>query len=144
MTASTRSVSRPVGDIVKAGLIAAVSAAVVNALVFLLGRALGSFPDTALTPAGRPIDAPGAALLSVVGVIAGSVLYTVLTRRFETDKANRWFRIIAVIVLVAMIPTPLGIAGAPVSQIVLLEVMHLVAGLASIYFLTMWGQSSGR
>jgi hypothetical protein len=46
--------------------------------------------------------------------------------------------------LVVMIPTPFGIAGAPVSQIVLLEVMHLVAGLAAIYFLTMWGQSSGR
>lgn len=131
---------RSLSEIVKAGLIAAVSAAIINALIFLLGRALGSFPDTALTPAGRPIDAPGAALLSVLGVIAGTVVYTVLTRRFDTDKANRWFRIIAVIVLVVMIPTPFGIAGAPVSQIVLLEVMHLVAGLAAIYFLTMWGQ----
>ncbi|MCX7707585.1 MAG: DUF6069 family protein, partial [Anaerolineae bacterium] len=82
--------------------------------------------------------------LSIVGVIGGSIVYTILTRRFDSDKANRWFRIIAIIVLILMIPTPFGIAGAPVSQIVLLEVMHLVAGLAAIYFLTMWGQSPGR
>lgn len=140
MTSKAQPVRRSLTDIVGAGVRGAGSAAIINVLIFLFGRLLGSFPETALTPMGRPIDAPGTAMISVLGVAGGAVAYAILTRLMDTSRANRWFRIIAVIVLVLMIPTPFGIAGAPVSQILLMEVMHLVAGLAAIYFLTMWGQ----
>ena len=46
--------------------------------------------------------------------------------------------IIAIIVLVLMAASPLGIPGAPASQIVIMEIMHLVAGISAIYFLTRW------
>lgn len=144
MTSKVQSVRRPLADIARAGLFGAGLAAVVNVLLYLLGRAIGSFPATALTPMGRPVDAFSAAFISILGVAGGTVVYALLTRFMDKPKANRWFTIIAIIVLVVMIPTPFGIAGAPVSQIVLMEIMHLVAGLAAIYFLTMWGQPSGR
>ncbi len=113
-------------------------------MLYLLGRALGSFPDTALSPAGRPVDAVAAALISILGVAGGTLVYGIMSRRLDTAKANRWFLIVAIIVLVLMIPTPFGVAGAPVSQIVIMEIMHLVAGLSAIYFLTRWRQPSGR
>ena len=56
---------RPIGEIWKAGLIGAGVAAIINVALYLLGRALGSFPPTALTPMSRPVDALGAAVLSV-------------------------------------------------------------------------------
>lgn len=138
MVSSSNPVRRPLGEIVKAGLLGAGVAAVINVVLYLLGRAMGSFPATALTPMGRPVDAFAAAFISILGVVGGTVVYTLLTRFMDKPKGNRWFTIIAIIVLVVMIPTPFGISGAPVSQIVIMEVMHLVAGLSAIYFLTRW------
>ena len=51
-------------------------------------------------------------MLSVFGVLAGAVVYTILTRLMVTARANRWFLIIAIIVLVLMVLSPLGIPGA--------------------------------
>ena len=140
MTPNSKPARRPIGEIWKAGLIGAGVAAIINVVLSLLGRALGSFPATALTPMGRPVDAVGAAVLSVFGVLAGAVVYTILTRLMITARANRWFLIIAIIVLVLMAPSPLAVPGAPASQIVIMEIMHLVAGISAIYFLTRWKQ----
>lgn len=140
MTPNAKPARRPLGEIWKAGLIGAGVAAIINAVLYLLGRALGSFPATALTPMGRPVDVVGTVVVSAVGVLAGAVVYTILTRLMVTARANRWFLIIAIVVLVLMAPSPLGVPGAPVSQVVIMEIMHLVAGISAIYFLTRWKQ----
>ncbi len=106
MTPNAKPARRPIGEIWKAGLIGAGVAAIINVALYLLGRALGSFPDTALTPVGRPVDAVGAAVLSVFGVLAGAAVYTILTRLMDTARANRWFLIIAIVVLVLMVRAP--------------------------------------
>jgi hypothetical protein len=133
MTSNAKPARRPLGEIWKASLIGAGVAAIINV-------ALGSFPATALTPMGRPVDVVGTVVLSVFGVLAGAVVYTILTRLMVTARANRWFLIIAIIVLVLMAPSPLGVPGAPASQIAIMEIMHLVAGISAIYFLTRWKQ----
>jgi len=140
MTSNSKPARRPLGEIWKAGLIGAGVAAIINIVLYLLGRALGSFPDTALTPMGRPVDVVGAAVFSVFGVVAGAVVYTILSRLMDTARANRWFLIIAIVVLIVMALSPLGVPGAPASQIVIMEIMHLVAGISAIYFLTRWKQ----
>lgn len=137
---ATPPVRRSLGSIWKAGVVGALVAAAINVVLYLIGRALGSFPDTALTPMGRPVDAFGAAFVSILGVLGGAVVYTLLSRFMATPRANRWFLIIAIVVLVLMIPTPLGIPGAPTSQVILMELMHLVAGISAIFFLTRWQQ----
>jgi hypothetical protein len=140
MATDSKPARRPIGEIWKAGLIGAGVAAIINVVLYLTGRALGSFPDTALTPMGRPVDVVGTVVFTVFGVLAGAVVYTILTRLMVTARANRWFLIIAIVVLVLMAPSPLGIPGAPASQIVIMEIMHLVAGISAIYFLTRWKQ----
>jgi hypothetical protein len=137
---STSPTRRSIGSIWKAGIVGAIVAAAINVVLFLVGRALGSFPETALTPMGRPVEAFGAVLFSILGVLGGTVVYTILSRFMATPRANRWFLIIAIVVLVLMIPTPLGIPGAPTSQVILMEIMHLVAGFSAIFFLTRWQQ----
>jgi hypothetical protein len=76
VTPNSKPARRPIGEIWKVGLIGAGVAAIINIVLYLLGRALGSFPATALTPMGRPVDAVGAAVLSVSGVLAGAVVTT--------------------------------------------------------------------
>jgi hypothetical protein len=131
---------RSIGSIWTAGIAGAIVAAAINVVLFLVGRALGWFSETALTPMGRPVEAFGAVVFSILGVLGGTVVYTILSRFMATPRANRWFVIIAIVVLVLMIPTPLGIPGAPTSQIILMEIMHLVAGISAIFFLTRWRQ----
>lgn len=135
--ASSSSTARPSSaNIWKAGVLGAVAAAVVNAVLYFLGRGIGSFPDTALNPMGRPVDLLAVTLLSVLGVLAGTAVYWFLANRMERARANRLFTIMAIVVLVAMIPSPFFVQGAPVSQVVIMEIMHVVAGVAAIYFLT--------
>lgn len=128
------------GTIWRAGFLGAVIAAAINVVLYIVGRSLGAMPSDVLTPMGRPIELVGVVLLSVLGVLAGTLVYTVLTRFLSVTRANRWFVIIAIVVLIVMAASPFSLPGAPMSQIVLLEIMHLVAGLSAIYFLTRWQQ----
>jgi hypothetical protein len=140
MTPNSKPVRQSIGSIWKAGIVAAAVAAAANIVLYFLGRALGAFPDTALTPMGRPVDAVATVMVSVLGVLAGALVYTVLTRLLDAARAKRWFLLIAIVVLVLMAPSPVGIPGAPLSQVVIMEIMHLVAGVSAIYFLTRWRQ----
>lgn len=126
--------SKSTGSIFKAGVMAAVIAAVVNAILFLIGSTF-TFPDTALTPMGQPIVLPAVIFMSFVPVLLGTGVYWALNR-FMSGNADRIFVAISVIVLVFMIPGPFGIENVDIAQIVILQIMHVVAGGSAIYFLT--------
>lgn len=116
------------------GLTAAGIAAVINTILYVTGSALGGFPATVITPMGAPIALADVIMASTVPLLVGTVVYTLLNR--WTTNPNRWFTIIAILVLLAFVPGPLTLPNAPMLMIVLLEVMHLVAGGALLYFLT--------
>ena len=123
------------GGILKNGAIAGAAAVVVNAVLYLVGNALGWFPADVLSPMGTPITLAPVIGMTVFGAVVGTVGYLVLSRFLSRAQTNRWFTILAVLVLAFMTTTPFGLAGAPVMQIVMLEVMHLVIGGALIYYL---------
>lgn len=123
------------GGIFKNGAIAGGAALIGNAVLYLVSAALGWFPPDVLSPMGEPITLAPVLGMTLFGAIAGTIGYLVLSRFLTKAQANRWFTILAVIVLVLMVATPLGLTGAPVMQIVVLEIMHLVIGGALIYFL---------
>jgi hypothetical protein len=134
MTTATTVTKPSIGAIWRNGLIAAAVAAVINAVLYFIGSAMGAFPTSVLTPMGTPITIVPVVLVTVVGILAGTVAYTILN--WLTKNPNRWFTILAVVVLIAMAFNPFTLPGAPMLMIVFLEVMHLVAGGAAIYFLT--------
>jgi hypothetical protein len=133
MTTATNPTKASIGTIWRNGLIAAAVAAVGNAVLFFIGAAMGAFPDTVLTPMGIPITVVSVIVSSVVGVLLGTLAYTGLNA--FTKNPNRWFLILAVLVLVVTAFNPFTLPGAPMLMIVFLELMHLVAGGAAIYFL---------
>lgn len=120
--------------IFKAGLMAGVVAAIINAILFLIGSTF-TFPDNALTPMGQPIVLPIVIVMSLVPVLLGTGVYWALTR-FVADKANKIFVAISVVVLLFMIPGPFGIENVDTAQIIILQIMHIVAGGSALYFLT--------
>jgi hypothetical protein len=116
------------------GLTAAAVSAVVNAIIYLVGAALGGFPSTVLTPMGAPITLAPVLVMSIVPVLLGTLAYQTLT--WLNVNANLWFVVITAVVFIVMFAGPLGIPGAPTLMIVLLEVMHVVTAGAAVYFLT--------
>ena len=135
MSVETLQTKPSLSGILKNGAIAGGVAVVVNAVLYLVSNALGWFPADVLSPVGTPITLGPVIGMTVFGAVAGTVGYLVLSRFLSRAQANRWFTILAVVVLVLMTTTPLGLSGAPVMQIVMLEVMHLVIGVALIYYL---------
>jgi hypothetical protein len=115
-------------------LVAAAAAAAVNAVIYFIASALGAFPPTLMTPAGQPLTVVPVIFSSVVGVIGGSIVYAILGRFLKRPVAI--FRIVALVVLVLSFAQPLIIAGASALDIVVLEIMHVVAGAFAIGLLT--------
>jgi hypothetical protein len=134
MTIAASPVKSSVGAIWRNGLIAAVVSAVVNAVLYFVGGALGGFPADVITPMGQPITIVAVLLMSIVPVLLGTLGYTILTRL--PINANLWFTIIVAVVFLAMFMGPLQLPGAPVLMKLLLEVMHVVTAGATVYFLT--------
>ena len=108
-------------------------AAVINAVLYFIGAALGWMPETVLTPMGVPVTIVPVVASTVVALVVATIVYSILNR--FTGNPNRWFTIVAVVLLVVSFASPLTLPGAPTMMIVVLEAMHLVAGVAAIYFL---------
>ncbi len=123
------------GSIARQGAIAGVVGVVVNAVLYFVGAAMDAFPPDALTPMGVPVDIAAIGGISVMSTLAAIVGYFVLTRFLIPARARQIFTILALLVVLAMAATPFGITNVPMTQIVLLEVMHIVLGGALVYFI---------
>ena len=137
---STTTIARPklsMATTWRLGLTAAGIAAVINTILYVTGSVLGGFPADVITPMGTPITLAAVILASTAPLLVGTLVYTLLNR--WTTNPNRWFTILAFLVLLAFVPGPLTLPNAPMLMIVLLEVMHLVAGGGLLYLLTRTG-----
>lgn len=118
-------------DVLKAAAWAMGIAMVVNGGLYLIGDALGAFPSDAVAPGqGGPVTLGPVLALSAAGSAVGVGVFAIL--RLFTDKAWTVFLGMAVAVVLFMAVPPFQIQDVPVAQIVLLEIMHLVAALATV------------
>lgn len=127
-----------VAQIAQAGITVAVIAAAVNAVIYLIGNAMGFFPSSVITPAGQPLSIVPVVLASVIASLGAAVAYW-LCVRFTRDP-NRVFYIVAAVVFVLTLFGPFNLPGAPVGMIVSLELMHVVVAGLALYFLTRLGR----
>jgi Family of unknown function (DUF6069) len=124
-------------------LLAALTAAVANALVYFAASGLGFIPQSILvpTPSGEhPLTVAPVAVSSLVGAIGAAIVFAIIG--LFARRPIRLFRIVATVVLVLSFAMPLTIPGAPVAMILSLEVIHVVAWAVIVGFLTtMAGQA---
>lgn len=116
---------------------AALAASIANALVFFAASGTGFIPQSVLVPAAggeSPITVGMVIVSSVAGAVGASVVFGV-TGLFARRPA-RVFRILSVAALVVSFAMPLTIPGAPLSMIVSLEAMHIVAWVVVVGLLT--------
>lgn len=134
MSSTINTIKPTTGAIWRNGGIAALVATIVNAILYYAGRGIGAFPLDFITPMGQPITIVTVVLMTVVTILGGALLYRLLVR--FTANPNRWFIIATIIVFVLFLPGPITLAGAPVSMMIILELMHVVTAGAAIYYLT--------
>jgi hypothetical protein len=115
--------------------LAIVVAVVLNLILYFIATAINALP--AENTMGQQITLTPVLIFTVVPAILAAILYYVLVRFLDYERANRWFLVVASIVLIAMAITPItNLVDPTVDTVLILEVMHLAAGLPVMYFLT--------
>ncbi|MEM1115869.1 MAG: SDR family NAD(P)-dependent oxidoreductase [Bacteroidota bacterium] len=115
-------------------LIGALCAAAINGLLFVAASALGAFaPDVIAVAAGQPLALPPVIVASVAGVVGAGLLRAVLGVVFRRSRARWVFFGISSVILVLSFVTPLvGLAGAGLAEVLVLELMHVQTFLAAV------------
>jgi len=114
--------------------LAAVSAAVANAVVYFVASALGAMPQDFVVQGSGPITLAPVVFSSLIGAAGATVVFAIVA--LLARRPIRTFRIVAAVVLVLSFATPLTIPGAPLSMILTLELMHVVAAVIIAGMLT--------
>jgi hypothetical protein len=117
-----------------AGPLAAISAAVANAVVYFVAFALGAMPRDFVVQGSGPITLAPVVFSSLIGAAGATLVFAVLA--LLTRRPIRTFRVVAVVVLVLSFATPLTIPGAALPMILTLELMHVVAAVVIVGILT--------
>lgn len=134
MTTAMQSPKPTLGAIAKATGLALVIAVVLNIVLYYVASFMQALP--ALSTMQQLITLGPVLTFTAGATIAGGIVYFVLTRFLEYESANRWFLILASIVLIGMAITPItNVVDATVPTVLMLEIMHLAAGLPVMYFL---------
>lgn len=121
-----------------ASLAAALLAATANSTIFLIAEATGAITrDFVIPTSNQPFSVGLVASLSFAGVLIGSGILAGLGR--FTRRPITIFRIVALGFLVLYAAAPLALS-APLSLVLTLELMHLVAGAIAIGMLTRLAQ----
>ncbi|WNR45402.1 DUF6069 family protein [Paenibacillus roseipurpureus] len=122
------------GTIWKRGVKAAAIAIIINLCLYWLSAAFHWIPASVLiSPADVPLTEALVIFASLIGIGLGTLVYQLLV--LFTTKAKFIFAILGGFVLLLSFISPFSIADAPVSMIIMLNIMHVVAGVSSIWFL---------
>jgi hypothetical protein len=116
------------------GPLAAISAAIANAVVYFVASALGAMPQDFVVEGSGPITLAPVVFSSSIGAVGAAMVFAIVA--LLARRPIRTFRIVAAVVLVLSFVTPLTIPGAPLSMILTLELMHVVAAVIITGMLT--------
>ena len=121
--------SSPFASFLAAGIVAGVLASAANLAIYLVALVLGAWDSTVVAPAGDPIGATPILLLSLIPAALGGLVGWAAIRFLPRGRTV--FTVVAVAVLALMAIPPLQL-GAPAAMVVLLQLMHVVAGGVTI------------
>ncbi|MDQ3540725.1 MAG: DUF6069 family protein [Chloroflexota bacterium] len=124
-------------EIVRAGIIAVITAVVANVIVYLIARAVEAIPDD-LPSGAEEIGIPAVIFSCVLTITVATVAFWLFNRFSENPVRN--FVILSGIVFVTSLTGPFTIDGASVGLITSLLVMHAVAAGVVVVVFTRLGR----
>lgn len=126
------------------GPLAGLSAAVANAVVFLIASAVGAMHRIGVSGLhGQwPITLGAVVLESFLPALLAAAVFALFGR--FTRRAVRNFRVLATVLLVLSFAGPLGLPDVPTVMIASLLIMHVVAAVLIVGVLTTLGRKDQR
>lgn len=124
----------------QAGVLGAAVAAVLNAVIYVTARALGT--SFVVQPPNRDpseVSIGAVILITILPLLAATLVYGMLRRL--TRRAFRMFIVLAAVVFLVMLIPPLG-AARELSTAVALTLMHAVATAAILGALALFERST--
>ncbi len=118
-----------IAQIAQKGGLAILIAVVLNVILFFIADVAGVWDGVELEN-GEQIVAPAVVIFTVFGLVGGTITFAALNQ--FTQNPVRIFQIVAGVVLVLSFVTPLSVEDAPADFIIVLELMHVVAGVTII------------
>ena len=118
-------------------LLAALAAALANALVYFVASGLGTISQSVLLPSPMglsPLTVGLVAITSAIGTVGAAIVFALIG--LLARRPVRLFRIVATVVLVLSFVMPATVPGVPVAMRLSLVVMHVVAWAVSVGLLT--------
>jgi Family of unknown function (DUF6069) len=118
-------------------LLAALAAALANALVYFAASGLGTISQSVLLPSPMgesPLTVSLVAITSVIGTLGAAIIFAIIG--LFARRPMRLFSIVATVVLVLSFVMPATVPGVPVAMRLSLAVMHVVAWGVSVGLLT--------
>ncbi len=118
-------------------LLAALAAAIANALVYFAASGLGTVSQSVLLPSPTglsPLTVGLVVITSVIGAIGAAIVFAIIG--LFARRPVRLFRIVAAVVLILSFVPPATVPGVPVAMRLSLVVMHVVAWAVSVGLLT--------
>ena len=121
----------------RAALLTIGLATLINLGLFFVFTAAGLITESVLiqSPSGtRPLIAFDVVTATVLGMLVAVLVFAAISR-FRGARAERTWQVVAAVVLVLSFSAPFTIPGAPVTYVLALLLMHIVAGVLAIWML---------
>ena len=117
-------------------LLAMLLASLFNSLLYVIGQAIGAFSVsyTIAQMNNMPITLAPVIFATSIGVLGGCLVFALLG--LVTQRPVRWYRMVAIGVLVLSFASPLTLPAAPIMLVLFLEAMHVVTGLLALWLPT--------
>ncbi len=123
------------GRVLWAGPLAAVAAAVANAVVYFVASALGAMPQDVVVEGSEPVTLEPVIFASVIGAVGAVVVFAIVALLVR-QRQIRAFNVVATVALVLSFYTPFTIPGAPAAMVATLLLMHVVTAVVIVGVLT--------
>lgn len=117
--------------------VAAVAAALANAIVYGLAEVAGALPNNVLVPTAageRPLALGEVVFGSAMPIIGAGIVLAILAR--FTERPLRAFWKIAAVVLLISLGGPFTLPDAPGDMVIALTFMHVVAAVVGLSVIT--------
>ncbi len=120
------------GQSLKTGLLAALFAAVINAILFFVFHAAGVFTDDIFIQPNEPLTIVPVLISSIFPTLVGALVFFIFEK--FSNNGFKIFRIFTLVILVLSLSSPfMGIKGVTPAYAIVLCVMHV-----SVVFLLLY------
>jgi len=125
----------------KAGLMAAIAAAIINVLLFFIFHALGVITDDILIQPNQPLTFITVIISSILPTLVASFVFFLIEK--YSRNGFKSFRVVAIVLLLLSFMNPfMGIEGITIGYALALNLMHIVVVASLLFFIKREKQSA--